>query len=93
MRAFAGGAFDESTAKGYPTGEVLERYLLLATESRGELVPTFAGLVLFGRDESVGRLLSRTSVIATRFGGDNNQAPVIERVELHGNAATLSNRL
>jgi hypothetical protein len=25
MREFVGGAFDETTAKGYPTGEVLER--------------------------------------------------------------------
>jgi ATP-dependent DNA helicase RecG len=89
MRAFAGNAFDEGTAKGYPTGEVLERYLLLATESRGELVPTFAGLLLFGRDEIVARLLPRASVIATRFGGDNNQAPVIERVEIQGNLATI----
>jgi ATP-dependent DNA helicase RecG len=89
MRAFAGGAFDERTAKGYPTGEVLERYLLLATISGGELVPTFAGLLLFGRDESVARLLPRASVIATRFGGDNNQAPVIERVEIQGSLATV----
>src|SRR6185503_14186796 len=89
MRAFAGGAFEEGIIKGYPTGEVLERYLLLATRSAGELVPTFAGLVLFGRDESVARLLARSSVIATRFGGDNNQAPVIERLELRGNLATI----
>ena len=89
MRAFEGGAFDETTVKNYPTGEILERYLLLATNSRGELAPTFAGLLLFGRDESVARLLPRASVIATRFGGDNNQAPVIERLELSGNLATL----
>jgi ATP-dependent DNA helicase RecG len=89
MRAFAGNAFDESTAKGYPTGEVLERYLLLATANRGELAPTFAGLVLFGRDETVARLLPRSAVVATRFGGDNNQAPVIERLELRGNLATI----
>src|ERR1700752_4255617 len=28
MRAFAGSAFDETTVKGYPTAEILERYLL-----------------------------------------------------------------
>jgi ATP-dependent DNA helicase RecG len=89
MRAFEGGAFDETTVKNYPTGEILERYLLLATNSRGELAPTFAGLLLFGRDESVARLLPRSSVIATRFGGDNNQAPVIETLELSGNLATI----
>lgn len=89
IRGFEGGAFDESSAKGYPTGEILERYLLLATNSGGELAPTFAGLLLFGRDESVTRLLPRASVIATRFGGDTSQAPIIERVELYGNLATV----
>ena len=89
IRDFEGGAFDEASIKGYPTGEILERYLLLSTNSGGELVPTVAGLLLFGRDESVARLLPRASVIATRFGGDTNQAPVIERVELRGNLATI----
>ena len=89
MRAFAGGAFDESVVKGYPTGEALERYLLLAARAAGEIVPTFAGLLLFGRDESVARLLPRSSVIATRFSGDTNQSPVVERAELRGNLATV----
>jgi ATP-dependent DNA helicase RecG len=89
MRGFAGGAFDETTVKGYPTAEILERYLLLATNSTRGLVPTFAGLLLFGSDQSVARLLSQTSVAATRFGGDNNQTPIVERVELKGNLTTL----
>lgn len=89
MREFEGSAFDEATAKGYPTAEILERYLLLAANSDGELVPTIAGLLLFGRDESVSRLLPRASVIAIRFGGDTIQAPIIERTELRGNLATI----
>lgn len=89
MREFEGGAFDETTVKGYPTGEVLERYLLLATTSAGEIVPNFAGLLLFGYDESVTRLLPRSSLVATRFGGDNNQAPMVERIEIGGNLATV----
>jgi ATP-dependent DNA helicase RecG len=89
MRGFEGGAFDETTAKGYPTGEVLERYLLLATTSAGEIVPNFAGLLLFGYDESVTRLMPRSNLVATRFGGDNNQAPVVERIEIGGNLATV----
>lgn len=89
MRGFEGGAFDEASVKNYPTGEILERYLLLATNNGGEVVPTIGGLLLFGRDESVARLLPRASVIATRFGGDTNRAPVVERVELRGNLATV----
>lgn len=89
MRMFEGGAFDEASARDYPTGEILERYLLLAANSGGDLSPTVAGLLLFGRDESVAKLLPRASVIATRFGGDSSQAPVIERVELRGNLATI----
>ena len=82
-------AFDESTARGYPTGEVLERHLQLATEHRGETVPTIAALMLFGRDDSVAHLLPRSQIIATRFGGDNNQAPIVERAELRGNLGTV----
>ena len=89
MRAFEGGAFDESTIKGYPTADVLERYLMVATKSQDETVPTVAGLLLFGRDEAITKYVPRASVIATRFAGDNSKAPVIERVELSGNLATL----
>ena len=89
MRAFAGGAFDEATAKGYPTAEILERYLLLGTRVSDEVAPTVAALLLFGKDESVARLLPRSSMVATRFSGDTTQAPVIQRLELGGNLATL----
>jgi ATP-dependent DNA helicase RecG len=89
MRGFEGGAFDEASVKDYPTGEILERYLTLATNSRDDIVPTVASLLLFGRDESVAKLLPRASMIATRFGGDTAQAPVIERVEVQGNLATI----
>ena len=89
MRGFSGGAFDETTVQGYPTAEILERYLLLATNSARGLIPTFAGLLLFGSDESVTRLLPQLSVTATRFGGNNNQAPIVEQVELNGNLATI----
>ncbi len=89
VRAFAGGAFDEASARDYPTAEILERHLLLATNNGSETVPTVGGLLLFGRDASVARLLPRAAVIATRFGGENNQAPIIERVELKGSLATV----
>jgi ATP-dependent DNA helicase RecG len=89
MRGFAGGAFDESAVKGYPTSEILERYLMLTVNTQDEVTPTVAGLILFGRDDAVARLLPRTSIVATRFSGDNAQAPVVERLELQGNLATL----
>jgi ATP-dependent DNA helicase RecG len=89
MRGFEGGSFDEASIKDYPTAEILERHLMLATNSRDEVVPTMASLLLFGRDENVARLLSRATIIATRFAGDTAQAPVIERVELQGNLATI----
>jgi ATP-dependent DNA helicase RecG len=89
MRAFAGGAFDETAAKGYPTAEILEKYLLLGTRLSDEVAPTVAALLLFGKDESVARLLPRASIVATRFSGDTTQAPVIQRLELRGNLATL----
>jgi ATP-dependent DNA helicase RecG len=89
VRGFEGGAFDEANTRDYPTADMLERHLMLAFNSHDEILPTTAGLLLFGRDESVARLLPRASIIATRFGGDTNQAPVIERVELQGNLATI----
>jgi ATP-dependent DNA helicase RecG len=89
MRGFEGGAFEEASIKDYPTAEILDRYLMLATNSGDNVTPTAASLLLFGRDESVARLLPRSSVIATRFGGETAQAPVIERVELSGNLATI----
>ena len=89
VREFEGLAFDEASAKDYPTGEILGRHLLLATNSGDEWVPTVAGVLLFGKNESVKRLLPRASMIATRFGGNTTQAPVIERVELSGNLATI----
>src|SRR5262252_371661 len=89
MRSFAGGAFDEATVRDYPTADILERYLLLATRSGDEAVPTVAGLLLFGHDEAVAKFLPRSAITATRFGGDNAQAPIIERAELRGNLATL----
>src|SRR6266404_1471401 len=89
MRAFAGGPFDDASAHDYPTAEMLEHHLLLATNNGSEIVPTVGAVLLFGRDESVASLLPRAAVMATRFGGENNQAPIIERVELKGSLATV----
>jgi len=89
LREFEGGAFEESPAAGYPTSEVLERDLLLATNSGSDVVPTVAGLLLFGRDERVAELLPRSAIFATRFSGDALQSPIVERIKLTGTLLTL----
>jgi ATP-dependent DNA helicase RecG len=89
LREFEGDAFENAVSSGYPTDEVLERDLLLATEYNGELVPTVAGLLLFGRDERVKDLLPRSGITATRFAGDSLQSPVIERIGITGNLLSI----
>lgn len=89
LRAFEGGPFEESAVVNYPTSEVLERDLLLATSDGHDVVPTVAGLLLFGRDERVAELLPRAAVTATRFSGDSPQSPVVERVKMAGNLLSV----
>jgi ATP-dependent DNA helicase RecG len=89
LREFEGGAFEEASAVGYPTSDVLERDLLLAANNGLDVVPTVAGLLLFGLDERVTELLPRAAVSVTRFSGDSLQSPVIEKIKLSGNLATL----
>lgn len=89
LREFEGGAFEEASVVGYPTSEVLERDLLMATNDGHELVPTVAGMLLFGRDERVGELLPRAAVTATRFSGDSPQSTVVERVKVAGSLLTV----
>jgi ATP-dependent DNA helicase RecG len=89
VKEFEGDAFDEASAVGYPTKDVLERDLMLATASGSETIPTVAAILLFGRDDRVAELLPRASIVATRFAGETTQAPVIERAQLTGNLHTL----
>jgi ATP-dependent DNA helicase RecG len=89
LREFEGDAFDEATATNYPTEDVLKRDLLLAASREGDVVPTVAGLLLFGRDERVTELVPRSSVVAARFSGETTQAEMVERVTLSGNLHTL----
>src|SRR5258705_11072064 len=89
LREFEGGAFEELTVVGYPTSEVLQRDLLLATIKGQETIPTVAGLLLFGRDERVAELLPRAAVFATRFSGDSLHSPIVERAILTVNLLTI----
>jgi ATP-dependent DNA helicase RecG len=89
LREFEGDTFENASASGYPTQEVLERDLLLATQHAGEVVPTAAGLLLFGRDSRVAELLPRASVSLTRFAGNSTQSPVVERISVTGQLLTV----
>jgi len=89
VREFEGDAFADANPNGYPTRTVLEKDLLLTAGVESDPVPSVAGLLLFGRDERVAQLLPRATVTVTRFGGDSNQAPVIERLQLTGNLFSL----
>ena len=89
LREFEGGAFEQASAVGYPTSEVLERDLLLATPSGHDVVPTVAAILLFGHDARVAELFPRSTVLATRFSGDSLQSPVIEKVKFAGNLLTI----
>lgn len=89
LREFEGGAFEEATAGSYPTAEVLERDLLMATSDGVNVVPTVGGLLLFGRDERVAELIPRAAVTVTRFSGESLQSPIVERVKIAGNASTV----
>ncbi|HLL74575.1 MAG TPA: RNA-binding domain-containing protein [Pyrinomonadaceae bacterium] len=90
VREFEGDAYDaKSATRDYPTGDVLKRELLLAAGNMDEVLPTVAGLLLFGHDERVAQLLPQSRVAAVRYAGDTAQSQEVERVELSGNLHTL----
>ncbi|GAC1446644.1 MAG: hypothetical protein NVSMB56_07290 [Pyrinomonadaceae bacterium] len=90
VRAFEGDAFDATRTGDYSNEEILKRDLLLATSAYGEdVMPTVAGLLLFGKKERVAELLPRASVVVTRYAGDTVQSSLIETVRLLGNLHSL----
>jgi predicted HTH transcriptional regulator len=89
LREFEGDAFDNAGAAGYPTQDLLQKDLLLATEYQGDAVPTIAGLLLFGRDARVTELLPRSRISITRYAGDTVQSSVIEHMIISGHLLTL----
>lgn len=91
IREFEGDAFEASSLADYPTGEVLRRDLLLGAARMGEVSPTVAGILLFGRDERVPELLPRSEIVASRYAGDTMQVPLVETTILKGNLHSLYN--
>ncbi len=89
IRAFTGDAYNEAAAGNYATGEILRRDLLLGVGLMEAVTPTVAGLLLFGRDESVSELLPRAGVTVTRYAGEASTAPLIEQAHFNGNLFTI----
>lgn len=90
VKEFSGDAFEEGKYQNhYPTGDLLKKELLLATGNMGEVIPTVACILLFGKNESVAQLLPRSQVVIKRFAGDTSQSPLIESLTLQGNLLTI----
>jgi ATP-dependent DNA helicase RecG len=77
--------------QNYPTGNVL-REMRLAVEQSNELVPTVAGMLLFGRVAALREKFPRSRLRLTRFSGQTLPAPVVEQIEDSGNLAWLFER-
>ncbi len=74
--------------KGFPTAQMLHDLGLAARVNDG-LLPTFAGLLLFGLPEKVQQFIPQAAVTLTRFGGNNADAPIVERQKVQGNLLWL----
>ena len=74
--------------KGFPTAQMLSD-LGLAVRLNDRIVPTFAGLLLFGLHEKIPNFIPQATVALTRFGGNNMNAPIVERQILQGNLLWL----
>lgn len=73
---------------GFPTADAL-RDLGLGVSYGGLITPTLAGLLLFGRIESIEKAVPHSSLSVSRFSGSSTASPVIEHRKLSGNLAGL----
>lgn len=89
VRELRGGSVADFESRDYPLAELLQKHLALAAEFSHEIVPTLAGLLLFGKRTRVAALFPRSSLTAVRFSGVSSEDSVIESVELLGNLATV----
>src|SRR5262245_38931058 len=86
VRDLEGDAFRQ--VPGFPTAQVLQD-LRLGSVVGTDVAPTLAGLLLFGRSESLERLVPQSRVSLTRYSGIDTNAPSIEHIILHGNLTQL----
>ena len=78
----------EDSSRGFPTDAVM-RDMGLAVKVGETLLPTVGGMLLFGWDESLGRLQPNAQLRLTRLSGKGPGAPVVEQVDLQGNLLRL----
>jgi ATP-dependent DNA helicase RecG len=74
--------------KGFPTAQMM-RDLGLAVRINDDILPSFGGMLLFGRHDKVPHFIPQAQVTLTRFGGNDNTAPIVERQTLQGNLLWL----
>ncbi len=89
MREFSGDAFENAARMAIQPLKCWRETFFWRLTYRGEVVPTMAGLLLFGRDDRVAALLPRSEITATRFAGDTIHSPVVERIRITGNLLSL----
>jgi ATP-dependent DNA helicase RecG len=87
VRGVNAGYWGDST-KGFPTDSVLLD-MGLAVKIGDEVIPTVAGILLFGWNERLIKLAPKADVLLTRYSGGDHNAPVVERVQLQGNLLRL----
>ncbi len=78
--------------KGYPSkdypNDTVMRDMGLAVKIGETWLPTIGGLLLFGLNDRISRLMPRADLQLTRFSGENKKghnAPVVEQARLYGN--------
>jgi len=89
VRDLEGDLFREPP--GFPTGTAM-RDLGLASDYGAGITPTLAGLLLFGRNAAVQRMVPQNQTVLVRYSGNDVHSPTIERTELFGNLASQYDR-
>ncbi len=83
---------DSGVREGYKTDALL-RDMRLAVSYGDDLVPTVAGVLLFGVSDSVTALVPSSPVTVERRAGPRESSEVVEEIELRGNLASLHDRV
>ena len=74
----------------YETERFLKRDLLLAIGQENEFLPTFAGVLLFAKNERVADVLPHAKIEVVRYAGKNTESQAIEETMFNGNLLSLN---